>query len=215
LPYGDYTYREYEAPEGYVIDDSEYPFEIRENGKIIKAEMTNELITSDLEITKKDVADGKLLPNAKFEIANEEGKVIREGETDENGIAYFEELEYGKYTYSEFEAPEGYVIDETPFPFEVNEDDEMIRAETKSEKNTSDIEITKKEVKEGEIIPNAGFEIADEVGNIVRKGETDENGIAYFEELEYGKYTYREFDAPEGYVIDETPFPFEVKEDGE
>src|SRR5699024_1747513 len=48
-----------------------------------------------------------------------------------------------------------------------------------------------------------------------RQGETDENGIAYFENLEYGEYTYREYEAPEGYEIDESEFPFVIKEDGE
>ena len=30
--------------EGYILDEKEYPFEIKENGQIIKAEMKNELI---------------------------------------------------------------------------------------------------------------------------------------------------------------------------
>ncbi len=45
-------------------------------------------------------------------------------------------------------------------------------------------------------------------------GVTDENGIATFT-LRVSKYTYQEYDAPEGYLIDEGEYPFEIKEDGE
>ena len=43
---------------------------------------------------------------------------------------------------------------------------------------------------------------------------TDQDGLATFT-LRYGKYTYQEYDAPEGYLIDEREFPFEIREDGQ
>ncbi len=48
----------------------------------------------------------------------------------------------------------------------------------------------------------------------VAKGKTDENGIAKFK-LPYGKYTYKETFAPDGYLLNEEVFPFEIKEDGQ
>ena len=62
-----------------------------------------------MEITKRDVADGTLLPNAGFRIKDADGNIVVEGRTDENGIAKFT-LRVGKYTYEEFDAPEGYLI---------------------------------------------------------------------------------------------------------
>ncbi len=45
LPVGKYTIVEKEAPEGYVLDqEQKIPFEIRENGQIVKANMTNQAI---------------------------------------------------------------------------------------------------------------------------------------------------------------------------
>lgn len=41
LPAGKYTYQEFVAPEGYQIDSREFPFEIKEDGEVIKATMTN------------------------------------------------------------------------------------------------------------------------------------------------------------------------------
>ncbi|MEN1939136.1 SpaA isopeptide-forming pilin-related protein, partial [Paenibacillus sp. 102] len=64
-------------------------------------------------------------------------------------------------------------------------------------------------------LPGAEFTIYDEQGKEVVKGKTDEKGIAKFEKLPYGKYTYKETFAPEGYLINEETFPFEIKQDGE
>ena len=44
LRYGKYTYSEFKSLDGYYANDKEYPFEIKEDGQIIKAEMTNEKI---------------------------------------------------------------------------------------------------------------------------------------------------------------------------
>jgi len=215
LEYGEYYYREYDAPEGYLIDETAYPFSITENGEVVKAEMTNQKITGTLELTKTDVSTGELLPDCGVEILDADGNVVVQGRTDENGVITFEELEYGEYYYREYDAPEGYVIDETAYPFSITEDGQIIKAEMTNKKITGTLELTKTDVSTGELLPNAGFRIYDEDGNVVVEGYTDENGVAVFEGLEYGYYTYQEFDAPEGYAIDETRFPFEITEDGE
>jgi LPXTG-motif cell wall-anchored protein len=214
LEYGDYFYREFDAPEGYLIDEEAYPFSIRENHEVVKAAMTNQKIMGSLELTKKDVSDGELIPNCGVEILDKDGNVIVQGKTDENGVIVFDSLEYGDYFYREYNAPEGYVIDETAYPFSITEDGQVVKAEMTNRKIQGTLELTKKDVSTGELLPNAKFRIYDEDGNVVAEGVTDENGLAVFE-LTYGKYTYQEYEAPEGYVIDETRFPFEIKEDGE
>lgn len=55
LRYGKYTYQEFDPLDGYQPDETEYPFEIKEDGEIIKAEMTNERIpTPDIPQTGDD-----------------------------------------------------------------------------------------------------------------------------------------------------------------
>lgn len=44
LRYGKYTYTEFKCLDGYYANTEEYPFEIKEDGQIIKAAMTNEKI---------------------------------------------------------------------------------------------------------------------------------------------------------------------------
>lgn len=76
-------------------------------------------------------------------------------------------------------------------------------------------ELTKKDVSTGELLPDTGARILDEDKNIITEGRTDENGVFTFEQLPKGIYYLREFDAPDGYELDETPMQFEIKEDGE
>ena len=200
----EWTVDEVNVPEGYIktITNNDTSFII-----------TNTKIVGKLEITKTDIADGALLPNAGFRIYDENKNVIAEGRTNDQGIATFE-LGYGKYYYQEFDAPEGYVIDETLFPFEIKTNGEIVKAQMTNTKIVGKLEITKTDIADGTLLPNAGFRIYDENKNVIAEGRTNDQGIAIFE-LGYGKYYYQEFDAPEGYVIDETLFPFEIKTNGE
>ncbi|WP_412095537.1 prealbumin-like fold domain-containing protein [Bacillus haynesii] len=49
----------------------------------------------------------------------------------------------------------------------------------------------------------------------IARGKTDENGIARFDKLPYGKYTYTETIAPKGSILNKGTFEFEIKKDGQ
>ncbi len=57
LKVGIYTYVEFDCP-GYILDVSEYPFEITEDGQIVKVEMTNKkyLNRRSLAIRKLEIS---------------------------------------------------------------------------------------------------------------------------------------------------------------
>ena len=139
LPTGGYFMYEKTAPKGFVKDDDYHYFEIKEDGEVANVEnkagvgFINKPITGELEITKRDVATGKLLPNAGFRIKDENGNIVAEGYTDKNGVAKFK-LRYGKYTYEEFDAPDGYILDSKPYSFEIKEDGQIVKAEMTNEK---------------------------------------------------------------------------------
>lgn len=136
---GGYFMYEAEAPVGFVKDDNYHYFEISDDGDVVNVEnkagvgFINKPIYGELEITKRDVATGKLLPNAGFRIKDENGNIVAEGYTDKNGVAKFK-LRYGKYTYEEFDAPDGYILDSKPYSFEIKEDGQIVKAEMTNEK---------------------------------------------------------------------------------
>lgn len=90
--------------------------------------------------------DENPLANAEFVIKNEAGEIVLKAETDENGVVKFTDLPYGKYTYQEITAPEGYVLDNTEYSFEIKENNEIIKAShrnKKENKNTTPTTNTK------------------------------------------------------------------------
>ena len=139
LRYNGYFLYEKTAPEGFVKDDTYHYFEIRNDGETVTVEneagvgFTNKPIVGELELTKTDISDGKVLANVGFRIRNEAGEIVAEGYTDENGIAKFT-LRYGKYTYEEFAALDGYIPDTKAYPFEIKEDGEIVKAAMTNER---------------------------------------------------------------------------------
>ena len=212
---GKYYFQESGAPEGYVLDETLFPFEVKPGGEIVKCTMTNKPIEGSVEITKTDVSTGEVIAGAHIKIyAEDKETVLAGGVTDENGKFTFGPLKPGKYYYQESGAPEGYVLDDTLYPFEVKENGEIVKCTMTNKPIKGTLEITKVDISDGKLLPNAHFRIYDENKNQVVKGVTDSNGIAKFE-LGYGKYYYQEYDAPVGYQLDDTLFPFEIKTDGE
>ena len=109
-----------------MLDDTPYAFSITEDGQEISVDMANTKIKGKLVISKVDADTEKLLPDAGFRIYAADGKtVIKEGYTDKKGVAEFE-LEFGKYFYQEFDAPEGYKIDDTMYEFSITEDGQLV-----------------------------------------------------------------------------------------
>ena len=139
LRYNGFFLYEKISPEGFLKDDTYHYFEIREDGQTVIVEneagvgFINQPITGELELTKTDSTDGTPRPNVGFRIRNEQGDIIAEGYTDEQGIAKFS-LRYGKYTYQEFESLDGYEIDDKEYPFEIREDGEIIKASVTNKK---------------------------------------------------------------------------------
>lgn len=134
LPIGKYYIIEKEAATGYVINDEKVEFEILEDGKIVKAEMTNKPITGELEFTKIDISTSAPLPNTIIEIYTENDELVFNGKTDENGQVVIKELKYGKYYILEKEAPDGYILNEEKMYFEILEDGEIVKAKMTNEK---------------------------------------------------------------------------------
>jgi len=215
LTSGPYTIIETEIPEGYTTSEAGNEVEVELVNEHVDITVVNERIKGSLEILKTDIVDDAPLPDTTFQIKDEAGDVIVEGKTDENGIAQFLDLSYGKYTYQEVEAPIGYVIDTNPYPFEIREDGEVIKAEMNNRLIEGILEITKTDLETGEPLQGVEFTVFDESGDIVVTETTNESGVIVVDGLTYGKYSVQETEARQGYHLDNRMHPFEIVNDSE
>ena len=144
LPYGHYTYQEFQAPDGFEPDETVYDFSILENGKTIAVSRQNTPLPGSIRIKKVD-PEGKPLEGVIFLLEfSSDGKTyhpVREREdsdpievgsctskglkngrlaTDANGIAHFTGLaidsQLGKvyYRLTEVATKDGYQLLTTP-----------------------------------------------------------------------------------------------------
>ena len=220
LSYGKYLVKEKIAPEGFLLDENVYAFSITEDGKIVEIEneagvgFADQAMKGKITILKTDKSTGDKLVGAGFRVFDSEGNKVAEGKTGEDGTLTFE-LRYGKYTVAEYEAPEGYVLDDTPYAFEITEDGQKLTVDMANTKIKGKIVISKMDADSEKLLPDAGFRIyAADGETVVKEGRTDKNGVCEFE-LEFGKYYYQEFDAPDGYKIDDTKYEFSISENGQ
>ncbi len=224
IPFGEYIVHEIFPPTGYVYSDESYPVSITEDGDVVEIKAVNEKVKGKVKVTKIDAEypDNKL-SGAEFTVYSDEkceNKIDVLTET-EKGVYTLSDLEYGQYFLKETVAPDGFIIDENVYTFSIETDGETVEISNTEVGNgfvnipqEGSIEITKTDISTGELIPNCGIEILDKDGNVIVQGRTDENGVVKFEKLRTGEYFYREFDAPDGYILDETKYPFTIKENG-
>ena len=217
LEYNKYFFKETKGVQGYLLNDTKYPFEIKEHGKTLTYTVENKEVKGNVQLLKIDQENAdKKLEGATFILQDSKGKKISEHTTDKDGFIRVNNLPFGSYQFVEKKAKEGYVLSKEPIPFNISENGKTIELVAKNHQIKGSLEITKVDIANGNTkLPNAEFVIYNEKGEEVVKGKTNEQGIAKFDKLPYGKYTYKETFAPEGYLINEEIFSFEIKTDGE
>ena len=189
-----YTVTEIEAPKGYSIsDEPTQTIKLVEQQAEFIVDFDNEQNTIPFEITKTDVSTGDLIPDCTFEILNENNEQVITGTTDENGIAKFQ-LAIGKYFYREISAPDIYEIDDTPYQFEITENDDIVKAEMTNKKKSGSIKVTKTTTGNLNIegIKFFATGISDTNKDLKFEATTNENGVAMFDKLVIGKYVITE-----------------------
>ncbi len=189
-----YTVTEIEAPKGYSIsDEPTQTIKLVEQQAEFVVDFDNKQNTIPFEITKTDISTGELIPDCTFEILNENKEQVITGTTDENGIAKFQ-LAIGKYFYREISAPDIYEIDDSPYPFEITENDDIVKAEMTNKKKSGSIKVTKTTTGNLNIegIKFFATGISDTNKDLKFEATTNENGVAMFDKLVIGKYVITE-----------------------
>lgn len=144
LPVGEYTLREEQAPDGYLIAE-DVKFTVKDTGKVQKVKMKDAHPYGKLVIKKTDSTSKAALSGAEFELREKEsGKVVEKLVTDKTGTATSGKIPIATYKNGKVEKTVEYILVETKAPngYELSSKKEEIRFEYKDGK-TKVIEIVK------------------------------------------------------------------------
>lgn len=238
---GTYGLKEVEAPEGYKLKKEIQKFTI--NNGPVTVEQKDAPQKGIIKLQKNGERfvpeDGEMKPSSAplegvvFEIFAAEDIVTGDGTvrlkkgqsagimtTDSEGKTNSRELYLGNYNIVEKEAPEGYLPSTEAISAELhyagqNVELAVTEITVSNRQKSGTIQIEKTDVSTGQPLPNTGIEILDKDKKVILQTRTDSEGNVVFQNLPTGNYYFREFDAPKGYLIDDSPYPFEIKDDGE
>lgn len=197
--------KEIEAHEGYTLDET--PIEvILKDGAITEIELENEVKKGQIKVVKIDKDNNDIkLEGVKFEVYDEDDKLVQTLTTDKNGEATTDKLRISKsYYIKEVETKENYKLNEEIININL-EESKIKELIIENEKKKGQIQVTKIDSENKEIyIPNVTFEIYNSKGEIVDKVVTNQEGKALTKELPIDEtYTIKETSAPKEYVLNE------------
>ena len=203
-----YVLTEVVAPDGYVLSASSVEFTVKDDGTTTTATMKDKYV----DIVKNDL-DGNVLYGAKFEVTDENNKVVDSWEVTKDDPQHkVRNLVEGKtYTLTETYAPDGYVM-AAPVEIKVTEDKEN-QTYTVIDKQ---VEFSKTDV-DGNLLAGMEYEVKDvATDSVVDEGVTNDENPVLLNGLTVG-HTYEliETKEPENFVKKAEPLTFTVTDEME
>ena len=216
--YSKLTIREKETLENYVLNDTPQTV-VLEAEQIKTVTFTNELKKGQIKVIKVDQDNNEVkLKGVEFKVYDEENNLVDTLITDENGEATSKRLRIDKkYTVQESKTLENYVLNETPQTVTLTQDqitdltfeNELIKGYIRVTKLSKEDNQYNGDIK-GTRLENAKFEVYDKENNLVDTLITDKNGEATTKELLKGKYTLKEVESPDYYILTDEIFEVEI-----
>ena len=213
LPNGTYFVKELQTNKMYILDETEYDFEIAwHGGDVSEYRITigsdegiiNELQRGSIYLHKTDLDSGKTLADVRFTIATDKAfeHIVQTGLTDKKGYLEFKELELGTYFIKEDPA-DGYVTNDHIYEVEVKKDGNQLGI--KVENKPVEMEFSKVDITSKKELPGAKMQVTEkETGKVIDEwiSGKEPHKIKY---LVQGKeYVLTEKTAPKGYEIAES-----------
>jgi len=216
-PHGSYYVKELSSLLGWKLNPEQFEIHLAPNaaGKddgVIRAalpqEICNELIYTNITLTKTDITGQNTLPGALIEVTNSNGKAIYRAYTDKDGHIPDIPVTPGTYTFREVLAPSGFALNEAVMTFTVDEDgnitgDKIIR----DDYNRFSI---LKHDENGQPLAGVEFRLRKDDWSKLFVATTDTNGVATFESIPHGNYTIEESKPLVGYVKSDVRIPITI-----
>ena len=214
LPLGVYTLTETATQNGYILDGTPISITLNENGQTVTQNISNIPARGSVSILKTDSETGAVLSGVHFELRDEAGALCAEGDTGADGTLTLPNIPLGSYVLQETTTPEGYVPDHTQRTVLITESGQSVQIAVENTPIRGSLEIIKKDVYDEIPLMGAGFRLYDSAGTQVAEGYTNAEGKLSFSGLAQGNYTFREFKAPKGYILDESVHTFTISDVG-
>ena len=212
LPLGPYYCQETNAPPGYFPEGSIEQFYLDANGKVVTLSYTNAPARGSIKIIKKN-EDGEILSGVEFTLYDADKNEIRTGTTDENGVLVFDGLPIEDYWYAETSELPGYIPNHNLMAARVGYHTAVDEHMVTNYKAHGHIRVIKSD-ENGSPLAGVHFKLFNEAGSFIDEGDTDADGKLVFSMLPIGKYFVQETATLDGFVLDDTPIPIELSNDG-
>ncbi|MCR2027026.1 SpaA isopeptide-forming pilin-related protein [Anaerotruncus colihominis] len=189
---------------GYVMDEGTKTQTVKVNPTDTQTITVYNTKVGGLTIIKKDEETGERISGVQFEIRKLNGEIVGTYTTDRSGVISLPEAEKGWYQVTELKAAKGYQLDSQPYQIEVKDGGTATLEITN--RQTGSAIIHKIDSVTGKGIFGVKFLLSDAKGNPVGTYESDNEGYVYVDGgLADGKYTIREIECAEGYILDTQP----------
>ena len=189
---------------GYVMDEGTRTQTVKVNASDTQTITVYNTKIGGLTIIKKDEETGERIKGVQFEIRKLNGEIVGTYTTDRSGVISLPEAEKGWYQVVELKAAKGYQLDDTPHQIEVKDGGTATLEITN--RQTGSALIHKVDSLTGEGIFGVTFLLSDAKGNPVGTYQSDNEGYVYIDQgLADGKYTIREIECADGYILDTQP----------
>ncbi len=211
---GDYFYSETSELPGYIPNHALQSARVGYHGCVEEITVTNYAAHGHLRVIKTDEA-GSPLAGVHFKLTDEAGNLVNEGTTDSSGKILFTMLPVGKYVLQETATLAGYVLDDTPIPFELTQDGQVVTKNITNARSTGSIAILKTDAETNEPLAGVRFKLLDSTGALITEAVTGTEGTISFSGMALGSYTLQETETKAGYILNSDPIPITISENGQ
>lgn len=219
---GKITIKEIKTRDEYVLSKEKYYLEIKYN-KTSEITIENEKKKGQIEVYKTDTENNTIkLKDVEFDVIDENNNVVEKLTTNEKGYAITKRLPIGKYYLKETKTNNKYILKDELVEVDVSQDI-ISKLNITNEKKKGKISILKSSssdspllnIKRGDVLKGAIFEIYDSDNTLVDTLITDENGQALSKDLEIGRYRIKEIAAAKNFLLNSKDFFINIQDNNE